>query len=84
MRKLKTCFVDGEGIDHRSLSQLHILICGGKIITTGWQGESIHPVVLRGRVKIVITSNQRVPRIDRIVETRAEVSVSARHQKPLT
>ena len=79
MRKLKTCFVDGEGIDHRSLGQLHILICGGKIITTGWQRESIHPIVLRGRVKIVVTSDERVARIDRIVKTRAEVSISTRH-----
>ena len=84
MRKLETRFVDGEGIDHRSLSQLHILICRRHIVTARWQGKAIHAVVLGGRVKIVVTSDKRVPRIDRIVNARAEVSISARHQKTLT
>src|ERR1051325_2889336 len=76
--KLKAGLVNGEGVEHRGLSYLDILIGCRRRITPGQQIEAADALVLIDCMKIVVTRHQRVPGIKRDIQSRTEVGVSTR------
>src|SRR6267143_5079643 len=81
MRKLKTGFVDGGGVNDRGFGQLHILISRTKVVTPLRQRKTAHAVI-SGLVSIVVVaSDQRVVRVYGEVDARTEVGLPPRLQK---
>src|SRR5690349_17016030 len=83
MRILETNFIDGRRVNYSRLSQLNIVIGRRGRITLGDQTETTQAAKIR-RMEKVITRNQSVLRIDRVVEARTNVGVTRRHHQRLS
>src|SRR4030095_10947268 len=84
MIKLKSSFIDGGGVDDRGFRQLYVMVCRDKVITARRQRKPANTVVLGCIAKEVVAHNQRVPRIDRVLETRAYIPITARQHEAQT
>ena len=84
MNVLKTCLINGGGIENRRFSQLNSMRSSNRVESTFGEIETTNSHVIRSSTRVVIARNQRVVCIDRVVESRTEVRVSFWYQKALT
>src|ERR1051326_8543262 len=84
MRELKASLVDRRGIDNRRFSQLNILINREQVEAAFRQDEPANALVLHAKTIVVVTNDERVVLIDRVIKTRTEEHVTPRDKKGLT
>ncbi len=72
-----------RGLMNRRFGQLNVVAGIDSVEAAFRQRESADTLILRAGAVVVITSDERVARVDRVIETRTEEDVSARHDESL-
>src|SRR5260370_39564581 len=82
MVKLETSLVDGGAVEHRRLRHLHYLGSAEDIVSTLRQREAADPVVFREVMIVAVARDQRVLRVDRVINARADRGETSRYEQP--
>src|SRR5436305_8668663 len=74
--KLEACFVDDRLIDDRCFGQLNALLSAGRVVSTRREGEPANAGDASS-ARVVVTTNQRVVRIELVIDSGAERRAAA-------
>src|SRR5256714_1352634 len=81
-KELNPRFVEQRRTQHCRLRHLNVVKAERRVVRTLGQRESTHAVILRALVIVRISGHERISLVQLIIEARAEIERSARHQHP--